>query len=135
MQPQVLVEQSSRSPAPLAGQWSVVWRVQNQGLHPLEIFAARLPHSQFRCAEKELIPTPKLLPNESSRLELQVACNEPPGSEVKNAFLILRVLWLESRWRVLARLRVVFDEEGGPQAMTELVTTQRVGFSVLKGKG
>ena len=112
----------------------MVWHVQNQGPQPLEILAARLPHSQFRCAEKELIPTPKLLPNESTRLELQVACNEPPGSEVKNAFLILRVLWLENCWRVLVRLRVAFDEEGGPQAMTEWVTTQRVGFSGLKGK-
>jgi hypothetical protein len=48
---------------------------------------------------------------------------------VENAFLILRVLWLETPWRVFARLRVVFDEQGGPQTTTEVVTVQQVGFS------
>jgi hypothetical protein len=48
---------------------------------------------------------------------------------VENAFLILRVLWREEPWRTFARLRVIFDESGGPQATTEVVTVQRVGFS------
>jgi hypothetical protein len=48
---------------------------------------------------------------------------------VENAFLIVRVLWQEEPWRVFARLRVVFDEQGGPQTTTEVVTVQRVGFS------
>jgi hypothetical protein len=50
---------------------------------------------------------------------------------VENAFLILRVLWLGKPWRILARLRVVFDEQGGPQTTTEVVTVQPVGFSDL----
>ena len=49
---------------------------------------------------------------------------------MENAFLILRVLWLEQPWRILARLRVVCDEEGAPETTTEVVTTQPVGFSV-----
>jgi len=72
---------------------------------------------------------------ESARLELPVKCEEPPGTIVKNAFLILRVLWSEEPWRILARLRVSINHGGAPETATELVTTQPVGFSALmKGK-
>ena len=74
---------------------------------------------------------PQLSLGERTRLECVVACSELPGTVVENAFLILRVLWLEEPWRVFARLRVVFDEQGGPQTTTEVVTVQRVGFSNL----
>ncbi len=132
--PQVLVEQISRSIGPAPDQWLVAWRIQNLGEEPLQILAARLPHGQFRRVEQELAPVLKLLPKESARFELEVTCSEPPGTIVENAFLILRLLWLREPWWVFARLRVVFDEQGGPQTMTELITTQRVGFSVHKGE-
>jgi hypothetical protein len=48
---------------------------------------------------------------------------------VENAFLILRVLWREQLWRILARLRVVLDQHGVPESSTEVITTQPVGFS------
>ena len=129
MGPRVLVNQASRSAGPKSDRWLVAWYIQNLGQQPLQLLAARLPHSQFRSEERELVPIPKLLPGERARLEFSVACDEPPGTVVKNAFLILRVLWLEKPWRIFARLRVVFDEQGGPQTTTEVVTVQLVGFS------
>lgn len=128
--PRVLVEQISRSIGPAPNRWLVAWRIQNLGEEPLQILAARLPHGQLRSVEQELAPVLKLPPNESARLDLEVTCNEPPGTIVENAFLILRLLCLGEPWWVFARLRVVFDEQGGPQTTTEVITTQQVGFSL-----
>jgi hypothetical protein len=100
----------------------VTWRIQNLGQQPLRILAARLPHDRFRSEEQELAPAPRLSERESARLELSVECREPPGAVVENAFLIFRVLSLEEPWRVFARLRVAFDDQGGPQSETEVVT-------------
>lgn len=72
---------------------------------------------------------PKLTPEENIQIEFSVACGEPPGSVIENAFLILRVLWLGEGWWVFVRLRVVIDSEGGPEAKTETVTAHPVGFS------
>ena len=130
--PQVSVEQAARRAALASGRWLVAWHIQNSGQHPLQLLAARLPHSRFRSEERELVPTPQLLPGECARLEFSVACGGLPGTVVENAFLILRVLWLEEPWRIFARLRVVFDEQGGPQTTTEVVTVQRIGFSELR---
>lgn len=130
--PQVLVEQASRGAGPTPDRWLVAWHIWNLGQQPLQLLAGRLPHSRFRSEERELDPRPKLLPGESARLEFAVACSELPETVVENAFLILRVLWLEKPWRILARLRVVFDEQGGPQTTTEVVTVQPVGFSDLR---
>jgi len=129
--PQVLVEQASRCAGPTSDRWLVVWYIQNLGQHRLQLLAAWLPHSRFRSEERDLVPVPQLLPGERMRLEFPVACSGLPGTVVENAFLILRVLWLEEPWRVFARLRIVFDEQGGPQTTTEVVTVQRVGFSEL----
>ena len=129
--PRVLVEQAARRAGPASDRWLVAWHVQNLGQQPLRLLAARLSHSRFRCEERELTPIPQLSPGERTRLEFVVACSGLPGTVVENAFLILRVLWLEEPWRVFARLRVVFDEQGGPQTTTEVVTVQRVGFSNL----
>ncbi|MGH7771478.1 MAG: hypothetical protein ACREQA_04505 [Candidatus Binatia bacterium] len=130
MAPQVLVEQAFRNRGTEPDRWIVTWRIENLGQDPLQILAARLPHSKFRSDERELSPMLKLLPKESARLDFSVACGERPGTVVENAFLILRVLWQEKPWRILIRFRVRFDEESGPQTVAELVTTQRVGFSV-----
>ena len=130
--PQVRVEQASRHTEPASGWWLVAWHIQNLGQQSLQLLAARLPHSRFRSEERALVPIPKLLPGESAQLEFSVACSGRPGTVVENAFLILRVFWLEEPWRIFARLRVVFDEQGGPQTTTEVVTVQRVGFSELR---
>ncbi|HEV8711335.1 MAG TPA: hypothetical protein VGX03_00700 [Candidatus Binatia bacterium] len=127
--PQVSVEQVSRCAGTASDCWLVAWHIRNLGQHPLRLLAARLPHSWFRSEERELVPIPHLLPGERAQLEFPVTCSGLPGSVVENAFLIVRVLWQEEPWRVFARLRVVFDEQGGPQTTTEVVTVQRVGFS------
>ncbi len=127
--PQVSVEQAARRAGTASDCWLVAWHIQNLGWQPLQLLAVRLPHSRFRSEERELVPMPHLLPGERTRLEFSVACSGLPGTVVENAFLILRVLWREEPWRVFARLRVVFDEQGGPQTTAEVVTVQRVGFS------
>ena len=135
-EPRVIVDQLSRLRVPSASRWLVAWRIQNVGEGTLTILSARLPHSLFRCEERELDAILVLRPKESGRLELPVKCAEPPGTIVENAFLILRVLWSEEPWRILARLRVSINHEGAPETVTELVTTQPIGFSVLiKEKG
>ena len=132
--PRLRVEQESKAPAPRRGQWLVGWRLQNLGLEPVEILTARCPHGKFRSKEREPSPAPKLLPGESVRLEMRVACGEKPGTVVENAFLILRVLWQGKPWQVFARCTVVFDQDGAPECATELVTTQPVGFSTEEAK-
>lgn len=130
--PQVRVEQMSRHAGPASDRWRVVWQMQNLGQHPLQLLAARLPHGRFRSEEQELTSLPQLQPGESARLEFAVACSERPGTVVENAFIIVRVVWQEEPWRIFARLRVVFDEQGEPQTTTEVVTVQLVGFSELR---
>jgi hypothetical protein len=126
--PRLRVEQESKAPGS-RDQWVVGWRLQNLGVEPLEILTARCPHGKFRSKERELSPAPKLLPGESARVELAVACGEPPGTVVENAFLILRVLWRGKPWQVFARFTVVFDAEGAPESRTEHIAAQPVGFS------
>jgi hypothetical protein len=60
---------------------------------------------------------------------MSVLCDEPAGSIVENAFLILLVEWLEASWRLFVRFRVTIGQQGEPETATELITTQRVGFS------
>jgi hypothetical protein len=127
--PTVVVESACPSATSACGQWLCTWRIQNLSPEPLQLLATGLPHSRFRSEEQELSPSQKLLPGESARLALTVACREPAGTVVENAFLILRVLWREQLWRILARLRVVFDQHSVPENSTVVITTQPVGFS------
>ena|SRR5919109_2069712 len=127
--PHVVVESTCPGAATACDRWLCTWRIQNRSSEPLQLLAAGLPHSRFRSEEQELSPAPKLLPGESARLALEVACREPAGTVVENAFLILRVLWREQPWRIFARLRVVFDQHHVPENSTEVVTTQPIGFS------
>jgi hypothetical protein len=127
--PNVVVESAGRCTATACGRWLCTWRIQNLNQEPLQLLAAALPHSRFRSEEQELSPAPTLLPGGSARLALAVACCEPAGTVVENAFLILRVLWREQLWRIFARLLVVFDQHNVPENSTEVITTQPVGFS------
>jgi hypothetical protein len=135
VEPRINVEQISVKRSTDPGLWHVGWRIRNLGEKPLEILTARLPHSQFRGAEQALEPASALPPNESALLELSVVCSESPGAIVENAFLILRVLWQERPWLILARMRVEFGDESAPRTTTELITTQEVGFSARKMEG
>jgi hypothetical protein len=127
--PNVVVESACPCAASACGRWLCTWRIQNLSQEPLQILSAGLPHSRFRSEEQELSPAPELLPGESAQLTLAVACREPVGTVVENAFLILRVLWRERLWRIFARLRVIFDQHSVPENRTVVITTQPVGFS------
>ena len=128
MEPQVAVQQLSTKRV-ATGVWATEWEIRNLGDGSLTILAARFPHAKFRWDEIELTPVVKFGPNETHSLDLEVRCSESPGTEVENAFLILRVFWHEEPWLILARLRVRVDEDGAPTTVTELITAQRVGFS------
>jgi hypothetical protein len=99
------------------------------------VLSTWLPHDQFSSHQKAIDPPLRLLPGESALLELPVTCHESPGSVVDNAFLILRLLWLEQPWRAFARHRVVLDDTGRPQHVCQVVSVQRVGFSARSGTG
>jgi hypothetical protein len=69
------------------------------------------------------------MPGENVQLTLAVACGEPSGTVVENAFLILRVLWWEQLWRIFAWLRAIVDQRSTPESSTVVITTQPVGLS------
>ena len=48
---------------------------------------------------------------------------------MENCFVILRALWRDEAWRVMARLTVTTGDDDAPRAATQLVTAHRVGFS------
>jgi len=133
--PRLLIEADSCRATIVRGQWLVAWRVQNLGQAPCAVLSTWLPHDQFFSRQKTLDAPLWLLPGESTRLELPVTCHEPPGSVVDNAYLILRLLWLEQPWRAFARHRVVLDDSGTPQHVCQVVSVQRVGFSARSGAG
>ena len=132
MEPKVRVEQDAVQRGATLDRWQVRWRIENLGQQPLKIIAARAPHGKFRCEETKFTPAVDLGPNQRGRMELEVRCGEPSGTVVENAFLIMRVLWAGSRWLILVRFRVSVNGEGAPTTMTELITTQPVGFSLQR---
>lgn len=130
--PRLLVEPAAGRAGPAPGRWLVACRVQNDGPRPVELLASRLPHGRFRADERALEPTVQLGPGESALLERWVACSEPPGTVVENAFLILRLLAGDRPWRVFARLRVTFDPGGVPRPTCEAVDIHPIGFSTSR---
>jgi hypothetical protein len=97
--------------------------------HPIQLSSVRLPHGQFKSLERHLEPPIGLLPGNNTKIDIRVKCDEPPGLVTENAFVILSVSWLGQPWRIFVRLRVVITADRKPETSTELITTQRVGFS------
>ncbi|HEY3306624.1 MAG TPA: hypothetical protein VGL70_24140 [Candidatus Binatia bacterium] len=135
MEPAVRVAQEVVEHGAAPDLWRITWRIENVGDGPLKILAARCPHGKFRCEEKELSPALDLEVKERGEIELVVRCEEPAGSVIENAFLIVRALWAGNPWLILARLRVSVNGEGTPAAATELITSQPVGFSLRETAG
>ena len=108
--------------------WRVAFDVTNRGAGPVGLLAAWLPHGRFRCAEQQLADL-VLPPERTTQLAFEAAFDEPPGTEVENCFVILRVRWRGEAWRVMARLTVTAAGDGAPLAAARLVTAHRVGFS------
>ncbi len=125
-EPRVGVEQTACAGSD--GEWRIAWRITNLTASELRLLDARFPHGQFRGALMELGDL-MIAPRGSTGLEAVVACQGGPGDVVENAFLIATVEWREVRWRILARMTVRFTADREPDATTELVTVQRVGFS------
>ena len=108
------IEQISAAPAPDG--WHIRWRIGNPDPEPVTIFGAWLPHSRFRSAELALSLCHWGLG--SVELNSVVAWNEPAGTAVANAFLILRL----ASSRAFARLTVTAGADGEPHAVCEAVT-------------
>ncbi len=125
--------ESSNAGAP--DRWRTVWSIENTGDSPLEIFTARLPHGKFRSDEKVFAPPVAIDPRGIGGIEIEARCAEPPGAEVENGFLILRVAQGSDQWLILARLRIRIDAHRTPSAATELITVQRIGFSETRARG
>jgi hypothetical protein len=130
MEPRVRVDQEAVHPGAASELWQVTWRIENLGDGPLKILAARCPHGKYRAGEREFASAVLIDPKQSKRLELDVQCSEPPGAVVENGFLIIRAVWDEKPWLILARLRVLVNNKGAPETVTELITSQPVGFSL-----
>ena len=99
------------------------WRITNAGDAPLRLLESWLPHGRFRGATRR--HDREIAPGESIALDLPVETAGTAGEIVENAFLILRL----EGWRVLARLRIRFDERASAHAEVVAVTSQRAGFS------
>ncbi len=127
--PSIAVSQSASARNVGEGLWEVSFQFVNATDAPATLLAAWLPHGRFRSGESPLDEVPSLEPGGRQVLGFLVAFQEPPGTEVENAFVILRLEWRGGTWRVLARLTVTAGEDGAPRANTELVTAHRVGFA------
>ena len=112
--------------------WNIAWSVKNTGRHPLRILAVRLPHGQFKAEENRFEPGIDLKPGQATRFETLVRCDEPPGDVTENAFVIFQVIRRGEARRIFTRIRVVVSPDGRPLTTTELITTQKVGFSKVK---
>ncbi len=128
MEPKIRVQQETVQRGATPDRWQIGWLIENLGDAPLKILAARAPHGKFRCDEKEFTPPVDLAANQRGRIELEVRCSEAEGAEIENAFLLLRVVHAGKAWLILARLRVLMNNDGVPATVTELITTQHVGF-------
>jgi hypothetical protein len=128
-EPKISVEEIRRSKEVERGRWLFGWRVQSLTEPPITFLAARCPHGQFKSEERFFEPPLQADAVQAATIEMPVLCDEPVGAVIENGFLILLVEWLDKQWRIFVRLRVIVNQQGVPETATELITTQRVGFS------
>ena len=127
--PQISLRQVSLESGGRQDLWRIGWRVENCAWQSLRIESVRFPHGQFKSNEQRFNPPISLGHEEYAEFEAIVACDAAPGAIVENAFSIFSAVWRDQPWRIFVRLRVSVNKEGEPEALTELITTQRVGFS------
>ncbi len=123
--PQVTIEVASVDPESVPGRWRVTWLIRNSGSAPLALEEAWIPHGRFR-GDGHVALDAVLSPGASTRLSFSVAAEEPPGTVVENAFLILRLQSKNAGWRVFARMRVEFDARACPRPVVETVSAQSI---------
>lgn len=129
LEPQVELKQLSAEASWEKACWNIRWSVRNSSARPLRILSVRLPHGQFKSAEKNFDPVIDLKQDQEAQFQTLVRCDEPPGPVTENAFLIFYTIHLEEPWRIFVRVRIVLNADGKPQATAESVTTQKAGFS------
>jgi hypothetical protein len=108
------------------GRWKMRWRVTNEG-EPLRLTSIVAPHGKFRSRDHAIDVA--IAAGASFEPQLEIACAEPPGSEIENTFLIITAEAAAKTWRILARMRVRVTADGVPHPVTERVDVQEVGFS------
>src|ERR1051325_1253321 len=86
----VRISVSGCAPDAVAGRWRVTWVVTNVVDEALRLQEAWLPHGHFR-GEGHIALAFGLAAGAEDVLELNVRAEEPPGTVVRNAFLILQV--------------------------------------------
>lgn len=127
--PQITLEQISVEPIQGPGYWNIVWKVKNLAARPIKLLAARLPHGQFKSDQLQFEPAVDLPAQQEANFQVPVRCDEPAGLVTENAFVIFQVDWRGAPWRIFVRVRVVVNEKGEPNVTTELITTQKAGFT------
>jgi hypothetical protein len=106
-----------------AVRWQTTWVVHNAGPEPLALEAAWIPHGRFR-GDGRLPLSAAISSGTAQELEFVVTADEPPGTVVENAFLILRVNVHGMPWRIFIRMRIEFDSSSVPSPVVEVVSTQ-----------
>jgi len=109
--------------------WNILWELENLGSAALTIASLRMPHGQFKSAEHCFAPALELAAGSSTQITILVHCDEPTGLVTENAFVIFHCQWRGEAWRIFVRIRVTVTADGEPETATELITTQKVGFS------
>jgi hypothetical protein len=109
--------------------WNIRWEVENLGSDALKIVSVRLPHGQFKSNEQRFTPALELAGSAREQFQTLVHCEGPAGLVTENAFVIFHGLWCGEAWRIFVRIRVTVKADGEPETATELITTQKVGFS------
>ncbi len=130
-EPKVGLRQISLARDAATSRWNIRWEVENLGGDALRIVSVRVPHGQFKSDEQHFAPALELAGGASKQFQSLVHCEEPAGLVTENAFVIFHCEWRAEAWRIFVRIRVNVNADGEPQTATELITTQKVGFSGL----
>jgi hypothetical protein len=130
-EPKIALRQVSLAFDAVSKLWQVGWEIENCSKDVLRISSARLPHGQFKSAEQRFMPVIELASGERKLFQSAVKCNEPAGLVTENAFVIFHCDWRAEAWRIFVRIRVAVNRRGEPQTATELITTQKIGFSEI----
>ena len=131
VEPRIALTQVALARDAAAESWIIGWQIDNLGGDGLTIISVQLPHGQFKSAVRQFAPALEVAPGASQRFESVVHCHEPAGLVTENAFVIFHCQWRGEAWRIFVRIRVDVDMTAVPHATTELITTQRVGFSEI----